>query len=196
MSDFFHEKFSTEVIFRLLGIMVQTPHFFLILTKRARRMVEVMHSWLAQAKMMPSNIGLGVTVETAEQGIRLYYLASVHTCFFKFVSLEPLLGPLSLRNIAINNSTLALPSPPPPMNALSFLDWVIVGGETGYGARPMEADWAYQILKECQAMGIPFFFKQMSQGKETPADLNIREWPERLLPYVKPPRKPEQLKLL
>ncbi|MCG3112124.1 MAG: phage Gp37/Gp68 family protein [Candidatus Manganitrophus sp. SB1] len=136
MSDLFHEEIPLEYIQRVFAVMAAVPrHTFQILTKRSDRLREVTGQlpW-------PSNVWMGVSVESSDMLFRVTDLETVPAAV-RFLSCEPLLGPLS-----------QIP--------LSHIHWVIVGGESGPGARPMEPPWVYEILHQCRAANVPFFFKQ------------------------------------
>ncbi len=99
------------------------------------------------------------------------------------LSLEPLLGPVDLdcinfgNNIAVSSGSVIVASAAGNQPFNPVIDWVIVGGETGPGARPMDPDWARDIRDQCKTAGVPFFFKAMGGGQPTPKDLMIREFP-------------------
>ena len=136
MSDIFHENIPQEFIFDIFSIMNKaTHHQFQILTKRAKRLSD-----LSPLLRWTENIWMGVTVESAKYKDRIDYLryTSAH---IKFLSLEPLLDNLGQLN-------------------LSGIDWVIVGGESGPGARPIKAEWVRNIREQCIEQDVPFFFKQ------------------------------------
>jgi protein gp37 len=136
MSDLFHEEIPLEYIQRVFDVMAAVPrHTFQILTKRSNRLREV-----ASRLPWPSNVWMGVSVESSDMLFRVTDLEAVPAAI-RFLSCEPLLGPLS-----------QIP--------LSHIHWVIVGGESGPGARPMEPSWVYEILHQCRAANVPFFFKQ------------------------------------
>ncbi|MDA0865440.1 MAG: phage Gp37/Gp68 family protein [Cyanobacteria bacterium] len=136
MSDLFHESVPDEYIARIFKVMNQCPqHTFQVLTKRSERVLELSanFSWT-------DNIWMGVSVENRDVQSRIKHLRSV-PAKVRFLSCEPLLGPLD-----------DLP--------LQGIQWVIVGGESGPGARPMKLEWVESILAQCQFLDIPFFFKQ------------------------------------
>lgn len=136
MSDLFHEDVPTQFIQRIFSTMRQAPHHtFQVLTKRAVRLTELDNeiSW-------PDNVWMGVTVEDQSCCFRIAHLRQSHARV-KFLSLEPLLGPL-------------------PDLDLDGIDWVIVGGESGPGARPLALDWVTEIRDLCLDADVPFFFKQ------------------------------------
>jgi len=136
MSDLFHEEIPLEYIQRVFAVMAAVPrHTFQILTKRSDRLREV-----AGQLPWPSNVWMGVSVESSDMLFRVTDLETVPAAV-RFLSCEPLLGPLS-----------QIP--------LSHIHWVIVGGESGPGARPMEPLWVHEILHQCRAANVPFFFKQ------------------------------------
>ena len=136
MSDLFHKDITTAFIRQVFDIMEQAHwHRFQVLTKRANRLFD-----LAPSLNWPHNVWIGVTVENASYIKRIDYLRHVPAAV-RFLSLEPLLGPL------------------PKLN-LSNIDWVIVGGESGPGARPMEKEWVLDIQLQCRKEKVPFFFKQ------------------------------------
>jgi protein gp37 len=136
MSDLFHKDVPDEFIKKVFDIMTRANwHEFQVLTKRSERLPEVNKfiSW-------PDNVWLGVSVENSEYTYRIDHLRATDAKI-KFLSLEPLLGPL-------------------PKLDLSNIDWVIVGGESGPGARRMESAWVIDIRDQCIKADVPFFFKQ------------------------------------
>nr|WP_320038142.1 phage Gp37/Gp68 family protein [uncultured Bacteroides sp.] len=136
MSDLFHESISFEFIDKVLDIIKQTPqHKYQILTKRAERMALYFNG-----KEIPSNIWLGVTVESADYKSRIEYIRNLNVRI-KFLSCEPLLGDLGQINLV-------------------GINWVIVGGESGNRARPMKEKWLLSIKEQADKVKIPFFFKQ------------------------------------
>jgi protein gp37 len=156
MSDLFHPKVPLSFIQQIFDIMHKASwHQFQILTRRADRLAE-----LAPSLKWTANIWMGVTVESVRYLDRLEYLRSV-PANIKFVSLEPLLGPI-------------------PNMDLTKIDWVIVGGESGPGARPMLNDWVIDIQQQCHEARVPFFFKQWGgvNKKKTGRLLNGRTFDE------------------
>lgn len=136
MSDLFHSAVPTGFIASVFEIMNQTPHHtFQVLTKRPHRVRQ-----LGRKLHWSPNIWLGVSIESQRWLPRLDILKE-SGAQVKFLSLEPLLGPL-------------------PKIKLQGVDWVIVGGESGPGARPMEASWVREIRDKCLKSEVPFFFKQ------------------------------------
>ena len=144
MSDLFHEDVPLDFIRSVFDVMEATPqHTYQVLTKRSQRLVRV-----ADELPWPSNVWRGVSVETQNYAFRARHLKQVPAAVH-FLSVEPLLGPVSLD--------------------LDGIDWVIVGGESGHGARPLDPSWVRAIRDACATRGIPFFFKQWggahSKGK-------------------------------
>lgn len=137
MSDLFHEDVPLEYIGQVFKVMSEASwHTFQILTKRSERLVEV------SARLpWPHNVWMGVSVELARYTYRASDLARVPAAV-RFLSVEPLLGPIP--NLPLRN-----------------IDWVIVGGESGPHARPMELSWARDIHRQCEKMDVAFFLKQL-----------------------------------
>jgi protein gp37 len=136
MSDLFHKDVPTDFILQAFDTMVKADwHRYQILTKRSDRLLELD----SQLPWMP-HIWMGVSVESEDYTFRIDHLRQTNA-LVKFLSLEPLLGPL----IDLD---------------LSGIHWAIVGGESGPSARPMPKDWVVDIRDQCQQAGIPFFFKQ------------------------------------
>jgi len=136
MSDLFHKDVPTEFIRKVFKVMNEnSQHIFQVLTKRADRLLE-----LHKELNWTSNIWMGVSVENKDVKNRIKYLRKTNAKV-KFLSIEPLLGPLSNLN-------------------LKKINWVIVGGESGFNARPMNSEWVIDIQKQCKKNNIKFFFKQ------------------------------------
>jgi protein gp37 len=136
MSDLFHKDVPVDFIKQVIDVMRRADwHTFQVLTKRAERLLEIdpQIEW-------PSNVWMGVSVENQDYKYRIDLLRQTHARI-KFLSLEPLLGPLSRLN-------------------LNGINWVIVGGESGPGARPLLEEWVIDIRDQCKARRVPFFFKQ------------------------------------
>lgn len=136
MSDLFHESVPVSFIQRVFQTIEDCPqHVFQVLTKRSIRLRE-----LADELTWPPNLWMGVSVENQEVASRIDDLGAVPASI-RFLSCEPLLGPLSDLH-------------------LQDIHWVIVGGESGPGARPMKPEWVESILEQCRDYQVPFFFKQ------------------------------------
>jgi protein gp37 len=141
MSDLFHESAPIDYIRAVVAVMRATPwHTYQVLTKRAKRMADLLTGELRSAADLP-NVWWGVSVEDRKYGLpRIAHLQRAPVVV-RFLSIEPLLEDLG-----------ALP--------LCNIDWVIVGGESGHGARTMEESWVLSILRQCEESGVRFFFKQ------------------------------------
>jgi protein gp37 len=137
MSDIFHEKMPLNYLDKIFSVIVQTPqHTYQVLTKRADNMYEYFSK-----REVPKNVWLGVTVENKYDGLpRIERLRKLNATVL-FLSVEPLLEDLGLID-------------------LTNIDWVIVGGESGNQARPMDKRWVENIKEQCDANDVAFFFKQ------------------------------------
>jgi len=156
MSDMFHEEVPLAFIKRVFDVMNRAHwHQYQILTKRSERLKE-----LDRHLQWADHIWMGVSVETDKYLNRIDDLQSTGASI-KFLSLEPLLGPL-------------------PKLKLKGIDWVIVGGESGPGARPMLEDWVTDIRNQCRKARVPFFFKQWGgvSRKKAGRLLEGRTWDE------------------
>jgi protein gp37 len=156
MSDLFHEKVPVEFIVCIFEVMEKAHwHTFQVLTKRSSRLLDLdpLISW-------PKNVWMGVSVENNDYKFRIDHLRQTGAKI-KFLSLEPLLGPI--HNIDLNN-----------------IDWVIVGGESGPKSRPIEEDWVRELRDSCLSSKTPFFFKQWggTNKKKTGRLLEGRTWDE------------------
>jgi len=167
MSDLFHQAIPVEFIQRVFDVMRRADwHQYQLLTKRSKRLLDLDSQlpWLR-------HIWMGVSVENQDQIFRIEHLRETHA-HTKFLSLEPLLGPL-------------------PNLDLSGIDWVVVGGESGPGARPMRREWVTEIRDRCQKAEVPFFFKQWGgvQKSRTGRELEGRTWDEMPRSMPTPDRK-------
>lgn len=193
MSDLFHEQIPGEFVARVWDVMRQAHwHTFLVLTKRADRMADIV-----PRLRVPSapNIWLGVTVENAHFLDRLWLLLQTPAAV-RFASFEPLLGPL-------------LPASDEHRMLLEALDWAIIGGESGHGARAMEIEWARALLDTLRPAGVACFVKQLGAAwvkrrkrdarplvlrlhpkggdpHEWPEDLRVRDFPRVVFPVYPP----------
>ena len=161
MSDLFHEEIPLSFIKEVFSIMHETKrHIYQVLTKRSERMLEI-SSELAWNE----NIWLGVSVENNDYRYRIDHLKKTNANI-KFISFEPLIGPIYKLD-------------------LKGIGWVIVGGESGPGARPIKKEWVETIKDICQESDIPFFFKQWGGviKKKNGRKLNGKEWNEFPLEY-------------
>jgi protein gp37 len=154
MSDLFHNKVPIEFIKKVFDVMRQAHwHQFQILTKRSIRL-----SSISETIDWPANVWMGVSVETSDYYSRIDDLRTTNANI-RFLSLEPLLGPL------------------PELN-LDGIHWVIVGGESGPRSRPMQLKWVTDIRDQCIEANVPFFFKQWGgvNKKLAGRKLNGDEW--------------------
>jgi protein gp37 len=136
MSDLFHKDVPLEYIQRVFDVMNRANwHRFQVLTKRADRLAEI-----SSELNWSENVWMGVSVENQKYVHRIDDLRRTSAAV-KFLSLEPLLGPL--KNLDLTN-----------------IDWAIVGGESGFGARPIRKEWVLEIKQQCELDDVPFFFKQ------------------------------------
>jgi protein gp37 len=166
MSDLFHRDVPLDYVERVFDVMGRASwHTFQILTKRSQRLRE-----LGRALRWRPNIGMGVSVENADYTFRIEDLRSTGAGV-KFLSLEPLLGPL-------------------PGLDLRGIDWVIVGGESGPQARPMDAAWVVDIKDQCRRAGVAFFFKQWGGTRKSRSGRTLegRTWDE--MPSMSRPQVP------
>jgi protein gp37 len=148
MSDLFHHDVPQDFICAIFDVMLEADrHVFQVLTKRPARAARFWEKHAARFGLaaVPPHIWIGTSVENQDVDYRVRQLATV-PAEVRFLSCEPLLGPLVLD--------------------LSSIHWVIVGGESGAGFRPMEPEWARSIRDQCLIAGVPFFFKQW--GGHTP----------------------------
>lgn len=160
MSDLFHENVPLAFIERVFRVMNECPqHTFQVLTKRAERLKRI-----SSQIEWTNNIWMGVTVENADNAYRIDCLAE-SAARVRFLSCEPLIGPL--KSVRLHN-----------------IDWVIVGGESGPGARPMLASWATSLRDQCEAAAVPYFFKQWGgfNKKRNGRLLDGRTWDEMPVP--------------
>ncbi|MCL5998526.1 MAG: phage Gp37/Gp68 family protein [Chloroflexi bacterium] len=156
MSDLFHKDVPLDFIKKVFDVMRRAHwHRFQVLTKRSERLAE-----LSSDLPWASNIWMGVSVENERYAFRIDHLRETGAQV-KFLSLEPLLGPLNHLD-------------------LDHINWVIVGGESGPGARPLERSWVVDIRDQCKSAGVPFFFKQWggANKKRAGRELDGRTWDE------------------
>lgn len=222
MSDLFHEDVPDAFIDRVFAVMALAPqHTFQILTKRAERMRDYISGWADMRGTIESvaireglefytiasplefesevrrpwplpNVWLGVSCENQEQADKRIPLLLKTPATVRWVSAEPLLGPIELTYRR---------SAGPLGGYVSFLDWVVVGGESGNGARPCDLAWVRSIVQQCKGASVPVFVKQLGADPfwgyadgtrlgdvvlkhrkggnltEWPSDLQVREWP-------------------
>lgn len=206
MSDLFHESIPFEYIAAVFGVMAACPqHTFQVLTKRPERAVE-WFEWIGEpfAQASPQwrcfyslgnahpkpiaveapldgslwplpNVWLGTSVEDQPRADERVLQLLRCPAAVRFLSCEPLLAPVSFRWAEWSPRAAELVEN--HLDGLRALDWVIVGGESGHRARPMDPQWARSIRDQCEEAGVPYFFKQW--GEWAPLDCRPGEWPRR-----------------
>jgi protein gp37 len=152
MSDFFHEAADDDWRLEALQVMHRTPHQYQVLTKRPENIApfleRINRTTDIRVKRFPDNVWIGATVERADCVHRIETLRHV-PARIRFLSIEPLIGPIG------------------PMD-LTGIHWVILGGESGPGARPMQARWARHVRDQCVDQKVPLFFKQWGINANNP----------------------------
>ena len=178
--DLFHERVPDKWIDGIFSVMSLAPqHVFQVLTKRPARMREYIKKAASSGIMWPlPNVWLGTSVEdqkTADERIP----ALLETpAVVRWLSAEPLLGPIDFHKAPFGFLHSGHIVPANKSGRYEQIEWVVVGGESGPGYRPMDPDWARSIRDQCRLAGVPFFMKQMAGKTEIPADLMIREYPK------------------
>jgi protein gp37 len=178
MADVFDKNAPEGARERLWAVMKATPHLdWLVLTKRIGN----------AARMLPAdwgagypNVWLGISVVNQEEAERDVPKLGQIPAAIRFLSCEPLLGPISFEGLWVEHANPAIHE-----NILERVHWMIVGGESGGKARPMDADWADRLRRQCESIGVAFFMKQGSQANWPafkrfdlfPASLQVRQWP-------------------
>ena len=213
LADVFDNAVDPQWRADLFGLIMKTPHLdWLLLTKRigavtklldeSIRHIESLPDWTGEdphpleavrnmladwvlLRKPPKNVWLGATITSQPEADRDISKLQAVPANLRFLSMEPLLGPVSFEGMFANPR-----NPADGTNALEALDWVIVGGESGPGARPMHPDWARSLRDQCQATGVPFLFKQWGEwspgyaehgndlGYDAIVDAVQHEWPE------------------
>lgn len=150
MSDFFHADMKYEWQADAMKVMRETPqHVYQILTKRPENIAKYMKLSAASPKaMFPRNVWVGVTMERHDYRHRIDILREV-PAYIRFLSVEPLVGPAGEMD-------------------LTGIHWVIIGGESGPGARPMKVEWVREVIDQCKAQNVPVFFKQWGVATNNP----------------------------
>lgn len=160
MSDLFHKNVPAEYIHRVLDTMEKADwHVFQVLTKRSSLMKKIINARY-KAKAAPEHIWFGTSIEDETKRSRIKHLQDTN-CSVRFLSIEPLIGP-------------------PGILELTNIQWVIVGGESGPRARPMQLAWARSVRDQCVKQNVPFFFKQWGgyRPKSGGRELDGKEWNE------------------
>lgn len=194
MGDLFHVDTPIEFIDAVFATMaIANQHTYQLLTKRPRLArsylmdpgtperirlachqpvdIDTLLQWKWQWPL--PNVWLGVTAENQEPADKRIPVLLDTPAAVRFVSVEPMLEAINLKLTYtapfFNSGDMTYRKP---------IDWVICGGETGPGARPMSVEWARDLRGQCYAAHVPFFFKKVGGGRETPEDLLVRQWPE------------------
>lgn len=179
MSDLFHPEVPDDYIIAVAQVMVAANwHTFQVLTKRSKRLKQLLNTKL-KFSAHSSHIWWGVSVENKNYGLPRLEDLRVSTASVRFLSIEPLLEDLGKVD-------------------LDGIHWVIVGGESGHGARPMEKSWVLSLRNQCKSSGVPFFFKQWGGKKKWEAGRLLEsktydEYPESQRAPVPSPQKRRDL---
>jgi protein gp37 len=166
MSDLFHENVPNEYIMAVAEVMVTAKwHTYQVLTKRSDRLRELLNTSLRFAAKQ-KHIWWGVSAENLKYGLPRIQNLQATDAGIRFLSVEPLLEDLGEFN-------------------LEGIDWVIVGGESGHGARPMKKEWVVSVRDQCKRQGVPFFFKQGGGVRKKAAGRKLdgktyEEFPQRI----------------
>lgn len=163
LADVFDNEVDNNLRNELLGLIYDTPNLdWLLLTKRIGNVPHLMEECTEPGKQweLPPNVWLGATIVNQEEADRDIPKLITTPATKHFLSMEPLLGPVSL---SMRNDRFEI---------VPDIDWVIVGGESGHGARPMHPDWARDLRDQCAAAGVPFLFKQWGEWTD-------QDWGER-----------------
>lgn len=187
MSDLFQDEVPAQFVVDIFRTMFEAKHHtYQILTKRPSRMLNLWTDFLQDMRCWPApeHVWLGISCENQEQAELRIPLLLQTPAAVRWVSLEPLLGPIDL-HLASDFSTCGQGrSWLLPVNSLPVLDWVVVGGESGPHARPSDLAWFRSARDQCRAAGVAFFMKQITERgrkipfQQWPADLQIREFPQ------------------
>lgn len=180
MGDLFHEDVPEYAILavwqkmgefhgldgQILPVEQRPGHIYMVLTKRPKRALDFLSCHYPRG-FARRNLLIGVTCENQKRADERIPVLLQIPAAVRFVSIEPMLGPVDLSVKTFWDDPSA------------GIQWVIVGGETGPGARPMAPVWARSVRDQCRAAGVPFFMKQMAKKEPIPEDLMIREYPYR-----------------
>ena len=163
MSDLFHEQATDAFISKCFDVMLKAnQHTYQVLTKRPERMMQFVDEYVEKRGPLPRNIWLGTSVENEAAAHRIEKLKYVN-CAIRFISFEPLIGPIDIG-----------------ADDLRGISWAIIGGESGRYHRPVDPNWARNLIKSCKEQGVAVFFKQW--GGEYPTqngrEIDGRTWDE------------------
>lgn len=181
LADVFDSEVPLEWRGDLFDLIRRTPHLdWLLLSKRPDYAYRHWQNAWKSGHHWPRNIWIGTTVESQEVDSRIDSLLRINDGRVTFLSCEPLIGRVDLCEVLgiwWNQTMGVFESCGPRMNPRG-LGWVICGGESGPGARPMREEWARSLRDTCRAAGVPFFMKQMARKGPIPDDLMVREYPK------------------
>lgn len=212
MSDLFHEDVHPYDIMQIFNVMAKAKqHTFLVLTKRPEKMLEfykrlrpgnvipgpyfsitgIGEGWAGSPPRLPDNIWLGITAENQQRADERIPILLQIPAAVRFVSVEPMLGPvdLSLSDGVDLSMSVGTGLKPGKSYLINSLDWVICGGETGPGARPMHPDWVRSLVLQCKNAGVPFFFKQHGEWLHETQGIDFHEghkyyvWPDESMSF-------------
>jgi len=173
-NDLFHDDVPGDFIYGAFNRMRKCEqHTFIVLTKRPERMKMIFDGFKIYNNYLCDlpNVWLGVTTENQEQADKRIPILLQIPAVVRFVSVEPMLGPVVLRRKAANEQEIIQATLMDRLEEYSRpiergIDWVICGGESGPGVRPLHPDWARYLRDQCVAAGVPFFFKQLGEFRE------------------------------
>jgi protein gp37 len=179
MGDLFHEDVPKWTIWEVMDVILQAKqHTFLVLTKRPANMKRF-YDWYynggGRTTEPPKNLWLGVTAENQEEADKRIPILLQIPAAVRFVSVEPMLGHINIAGYLGWNGLRRMGDGLLYRWAAPKIDWVICGGESGPNARPMHPDWARNLRDQCQAAGVPFFFKQWGEWIEDDNDLSLSQ---------------------
>ena len=180
LGDFFDNQVPESWRYEAWGIIHACKNLdWLILTKRPQNIHKMLPDGIAPWSDGPwPHVWLGTTVENQEEANRRIPALRSVPAAIRFLSVEPMLGPVDLREHLVDPASDWMISPTPA------IDWVICGGESGKHARAFDVGWARSLRDQCHAAGTAFFMKQMDRRKPIPDDLFIREFPHPLRPVT------------
>lgn len=197
MGDLFHPAVPIRFLKHVFETIEKCPqHKFMILTKRPKQAISIMRNEsfrffekVGDYWYILRNVHFGVSISNQTEAYEKIPILLKIPAAVRWLSIEPMLGPIDLETL------ISCPRCAPPSHfepRLNYIDWVVVGGESGPGARPMHTDWVRNIRDQCNETGVPFFMKQMgghpnkrANLKDIPKDLRIREYPRSMKRHSK-----------
>lgn len=178
MGDLFHEDVDSYWHVKIMQIIRKCPyHIFLFLTKRPEKMKDILFHWFVPN--IP-NLWLGVSVEDQSTADKRIPILLQIPAAKRFVSCEPLLNSIDIKSYLPGTVWGGFRENPSTVKIILGIDWLIVGGETGPGARPLNPDWIRSLRDQCQTVGMPFFFKNWGSNsfEMCPDYHKRRNWPD------------------